>query len=97
MGPFKNVYIVHHVGNSTQLPMIGLLGLTDPKTALQNFRAERGNDVTSPVPVLSAVGHRSSRISGGAICGIAAGGGVIFGAVLTVVISACLSKRAHKY
>lgn len=88
---------MHHVGNSSQPPMIGLLGLTDPVSALQNFRIERGDDSTPPAPVLSTVGHRSDGISGGAVCGIAAGAGVVFGAVLTVAFSACLSRRTHKY
>lgn len=97
MSNFQNVYIVHHFGNSTQSPMIGLKGLTDPEAALSNFRLERGDDPTPPAPVLAKVTHSRYAISEGAICGISAAGGFVFGAVLTVIISACLARRANKY
>ena len=77
--------------------MVGLKGLTDPDAALQNFRSERGDDPTPAVPVLHKVSRRASGISGGAICGIAAGGGFVFGLVLMLVLSACLSRRASRY
>ncbi|EKM55526.1 uncharacterized protein PHACADRAFT_256215 [Phanerochaete carnosa HHB-10118-sp] len=93
----RNVYVVHHVGNSTQPPSIGLKGLTDPEASLINFRLERGNDPTAPVPVLGTVAHGGHAISEGAICGVAAAGGFVFGAVLTVAISACVAKGTSKY
>ncbi|GJE90866.1 A1 family peptidase [Phanerochaete sordida] len=93
----RNVYIVHHLGNSTQHPMVGLNGLTDPQTSLANFRLARGNDPTPPAPVLGKVTHHRYAISEGAICGISAAGGFVFGGVLTVVISACVARRAAKY
>ena len=77
--------------------MIGLLGLTDPHDALQNFRAERGDDPTPPVPVLATAKQHPGGITGGAICGIAAAGGVVFGVVLTVAITACVARRAARY
>ena len=77
--------------------MVGLLGLTDPASALQNFQVERGEDPTPPVPVLSTVTRHASGISGGAICGIAAAGGFVIGVVLLVAFSACLSRRKSKY
>ena len=77
--------------------MIGLKGLTDPQSALQNFRIERGDDPTPPVPVLTAARQHPSGISGGAICGIATAGGFVFGVVLTVAITACVARRAAKY
>ena len=77
--------------------MIGLKGLTDPEVALTNFRLERGEDPTPSVPVLAKVTHQRYAISEGAICGVAAAGGFVFGAVLTVIISACVARRANRY
>lgn len=93
----RNVYLVHHVGNSTQPPSVGIKGLTDPQTALTNFRLARGDDPTPPVPVLAKVTHRRYAISEWAINGIALAGGFVVGSVLTVVISACVARRTNKY
>jgi hypothetical protein len=77
--------------------MVGLLSLTEAESALQNFRAERGDDRTPPVPVLSKVTRHSLGTSGGVICGIAACGGFVFGAALMITFSTCLSRRERKY
>ncbi|KAG6917795.1 hypothetical protein DXG01_001067 [Tephrocybe rancida] len=38
----RNVYVTHHLGNSTHQPLIGLLSLTDASASLLEFHKQRG-------------------------------------------------------
>ncbi|KAG5653269.1 hypothetical protein H0H81_001429 [Sphagnurus paluster] len=38
----RNVYVTHHVANTTHPPLIGLLGMTDTSESMAQFRMERG-------------------------------------------------------
>ena len=93
----QNVYIVHHAATSTQSPMIGLMGLTDASSSIQNFRVERGNDPNGPVPVLTNITPRAQGLSAVAICGIAAAAGFVFGILLTAIMSLFLGSKTNKY
>ncbi|RDB20974.1 Chymosin [Hypsizygus marmoreus] len=44
----RNVYVTHHHANSTHQPLIGLLNMTDPETAMIRFRNDRGPDQSVP-------------------------------------------------
>ena len=93
----QNVYIVHQAATKSKPPKVGLLGLTDPDTSMQNFRAARGDDPTGPVPVLTTGVHHSQELSAGAIYGISAAAGFVLGALLTILISLCYYKRYSKW
>ncbi|KAG6817096.1 hypothetical protein H0H87_012864 [Tephrocybe sp. NHM501043] len=40
----RNVYVIHHLGNSTHEPFIGLLSMTNETDSLSNFRKLRGSE-----------------------------------------------------
>jgi hypothetical protein len=52
----QNVYVVHHGPTSSKPPLVGLLSLTDPHTALTDFQTARGLDPAPP----PSVANRSS-------------------------------------
>ncbi|KAF8558409.1 acid protease [Imleria badia] len=52
----RNVYVVHHGPTSSKPPLVGLLSLTDPHTALTDFQTARGLDPAPP----PSVANRSS-------------------------------------
>ncbi|EMD38491.1 hypothetical protein CERSUDRAFT_94025 [Gelatoporia subvermispora B] len=81
----RNVYALHHAAASGQPPRIGLLGLTDPDASLAAFRQQRGDDPNPPAKVLTNA-RQSQDLGGGGICGIAAAGGFVFGAILTLLL-----------
>ncbi len=86
----------HHLGNASSPPLIGLLNLTDPATALANFRMARGQDTVSmgPSPTQPAQTMTAHGSTGGpAIIGISAGLSFLLGASLVVVMMLCLRKR----
>ena len=89
----QNVYIAHHAATASAPPQIGLLGTTDPKSALTSFRAARGNDPTAQVPVLTDVTHTSHGLTGGAVLGISVSAGFVGGIVLMVILWLCLEKH----
>lgn len=80
----KNAYVVHQAPNSSRPALIGLLNLTDPKTALSDFQKARGQD---PLPTSSVLGHFTppqSRVLviATSVCAIC---GLIIGVIVTVV------------
>ena len=77
--------------------MVGLMGLTDPKASMQNFRAIRGDDPTGPVSVLTTTTQRQPNLSAVAVYTISGASGFVFGALLTVVLYLCLTKRSQKF
>ncbi|KAF9458653.1 aspartic peptidase domain-containing protein [Collybia nuda] len=44
----RNVYVTHHLSNSTNPPLIGLLNLTNPVGSILQFREDRGPDQSLP-------------------------------------------------
>jgi len=48
----RNVYVVHQGVTSSKPPLIGLLSLTDPQTALTDFQNARGLDPAPPPLIL---------------------------------------------
>ncbi|KAI0950285.1 hypothetical protein AcV7_008801 [Taiwanofungus camphoratus] len=91
----RNVYVTHHAATSGQPPMIGLLGLTDPMSAMVQFREERGDDPTPPVQVRSRA-HQTHVLTGADICGIAVVCGFVFGAALTCFMYMCITPRKKR-
>jgi len=81
----QNVYVIHHGANSTHSPLIGLLSLTDPVSAMAQFRLARGPDSTPPsVQIRRSLSgasspHTTTVYTLSSICGF------MGGAVLTII------------
>ena len=88
----QNVYVTHRTGTDSQPPTIGLLGITDPGTALAAFIRERGQD---PLPraYIRSNPPGSSSLTGGEICGIATAGGFVGGVLIIVLVFTCIAFR----
>ncbi|CAL1704341.1 unnamed protein product [Somion occarium] len=91
----RNVYAIHHMAVDGQSPKIGLLGMTDANSSMALFRAERGDDDAPPVPVLSAVDHHPPVLGTGAILGLTAVAGFVFGALITCLLHCCFGRKAR--
>lgn len=80
----QNVYVVHHGSTASKPPLIGLLSLTDPQTALTDFQTARGLDPAPP----PFVGHRSNSDQWTEDAKIASAtsavGGFLFGGLIAV-------------
>ncbi|KAI0053836.1 acid protease [Auriscalpium vulgare] len=95
----RNVYVTHHGAASGRPPLIGLLNLTDPDSALERFQSERGDDPLSPmqgrgdVRTRHGVGH---VLSAGTICGIVLVGAFLVGALAAWLFQAIKVHLARK-
>ncbi|KAJ3483340.1 hypothetical protein NLI96_g6392 [Meripilus lineatus] len=82
----RNVYTIHHAATSNQPPKIGLLGMTDPVSALAQYRLERGEDPTPSVAVIATPNSQHSGLNAAAVCGISGASGFVFGFVVSVAL-----------
>ena len=93
----QNVYVTHHAGtdSGSRPPAIGLLGITDPGTALAAFIRERGLD---PLPraYVRSNPPGSGSLTGAEICGIATASGFVGGILIIVLVLTCIAFR-RKY
>ncbi|KAG9318343.1 aspartic peptidase domain-containing protein [Chiua virens] len=85
----RNVYVVHHGATSSKPPLIGLLSLTDPPSALTDFQNMRGSD---PAPAPSVV-ERSSAVQWTENAKIGVAVSAIGGFVVGGLITGCYKMR----
>jgi hypothetical protein len=76
----QNVYVIHQGATSSNPPMIGLLNMTHPSTAMAEFTASRGAD-SAPLPSIRRIGMEMTEAAATcvvcAVCGFFIGIAVI--------------------
>ncbi|KAF8919297.1 aspartic peptidase domain-containing protein [Mucidula mucida] len=87
----RNVYASHHGDNSTHPPMIGLRSMTDASRALDEFRKNRGLDL-SPVSTIEAQGRSAASMHSTLIYAASSGCGFVVGMISTLVFRAIHDK-----
>ncbi|ETW85725.1 aspartic peptidase [Heterobasidion irregulare TC 32-1] len=94
----RNVYVVHHGSTAQRPPLIGLLTMTEPTSALQRFQRERGSDSEAPIEGHSIDAHHEKhpKLSSGAICGIIATGAFLVGGSGTLLFQIYKSYRRRE-
>ncbi|TRM59413.1 aspartic peptidase domain-containing protein [Schizophyllum amplum] len=91
----RNVYVVHHGANSTHPPLIGLTNVTDPQTALQRFRDDRGADITPPTALHIAQSRGSPGTSPLVLYTLSSAGGFVGGGIITYLVRLHLRRRSR--
>lgn len=81
----QNVYVVHRGTTSSQPPLIGLLSLTDPQTALMDFQSVRGLDPAPPPSVPNRNSSDQWTRYGRIASAVSAVGGFLLGGLVVVV------------
>jgi hypothetical protein len=96
----QNVYVTHHGTNSTHPPLIGLLNLTNPSSAMLQFRLERGPDpLEISLPSSAQIRNiipMSPKATPKVIYAIATLGGFLGGIIVTVLLRSRLKKRGGR-
>lgn len=82
----ENVYVTHHLANSTHQPLIGLLSMTDPSTSMLQFRSDRGTD--QPPSSRHWTRNIASVTSSGAslVCSVSSASGFVIGVIITLLV-----------
>ncbi|KAL4074628.1 aspartic peptidase domain-containing protein [Scleroderma yunnanense] len=90
----RNVYTVHQGATSSTPPMIGLLGVTDPQSALADFQSVRGPDpAPAPnIPTIPYSDHPQSDVSAIVSMACVVGGLVVAGLVIFIYKTMRMSK-----
>ncbi|KAI9569513.1 aspartic peptidase domain-containing protein [Boletus coccyginus] len=81
----RNVYVVHRGTTSSQPPLIGLLSLTDPQTALMDFQSVRGLDPAPPPSVPNSNSSVQWTKYAKIASAVSAVGGFLLGGLVVVV------------
>ncbi|ESK92886.1 pepsinogen a2 precursor [Moniliophthora roreri MCA 2997] len=87
----RNVYSIHHGGNSTHPPFIGLLGTMNQSAALTDFRTSRGPDLesgSSSMPHIHGTLERRASLAAPMLYSLVTASGFVIGAASTTLFRA---------
>ncbi|KAK7049271.1 hypothetical protein VNI00_005872 [Paramarasmius palmivorus] len=98
----RNVYSIHHGGNLTHPPFIGLMSTVNQSSALADFRASRGPDLGSDSqptlrPHIHGAVEKGPSLAAPTLYSLAAACGFVAGAAVTTLFRARRVFRLGKY